>query len=127
MLGYRKDIPILLKSSNALLLPSEREGLPRSILEAMCAATPVIGTQIRGVEDLLENNHGLMTKVGDTKALAKAMTWIAQNPEAAQNMGKRGQTKMQAFSLENVINMHENLYAKMLNIEVHKEKEVVLR
>ncbi len=126
MLGYRKDIPQLLKSSNALLLPSEREGLPRSILEAMCAATPVIGTQIRGVEDLLENNHGLMTKVGDTKALAEAMTWIAQNPEEAQTMGKRGQSKMQAFSLENVINMHENLYAKMLNIEVHKEKEVVL-
>ena len=114
MLGYRKDIPVLLKASNALLLPSEREGLPRSVLEAMCAATPVIATEIRGVEDLLADNCGLMTKVGDVKAIAKALVWIADHPEEAKELGLRGQEKMKLFSLDNVIKMHEDLYEEVL-------------
>lgn len=114
-LGYRRDVPVLLKAANALLLPSEREGLPRSILEAMCMGIPVISTRIRGVEDLLEGNAGIMTSVGDTDAIAEAMGWIADNPEVALAMGKRGQEKMKLFSLENVIRMHEELYAEVLD------------
>ncbi|MCP5275162.1 MAG: glycosyltransferase [Burkholderiales bacterium] len=113
-LGYRRDVPVLLKAAHALLLPSEREGLPRSILEAMCMGIPVISTRIRGVADLLEENAGIMTSVGDTDAIAEAMGWIADSPEAALAMGKRGQEKMKFFSLENVIRMHEALYAEAL-------------
>lgn len=118
MLGYRRDIPVLLKAAHALLLPSEREGLPRSVLEAMCAATPVIATEIRGVEDLLADNCGLMTKVGDVNALAKALIWLADNLSEAKEMGLRGQEKMKLFSLENVIRMHEDLYAEVLGMAV---------
>ncbi len=114
MLGYRRDIPVLLKASNALLLPSEREGLPRSVLEAMCAATPVISTEIRGVEDLLADNCGLMTKVGDVEAIAKALIWVADHPTEARELGLRGQEKMKLFSLDNVIKMHEDLYGELL-------------
>ena len=114
MLGYRRDIPVLLKASDALLLPSEREGLPRSVLEAMCAGTPVISTEIRGVEDLLSDDCGLMTPVGDAPAIAKAMRWIADNSEAAKEMAGRGQEKMKLFSLENVIALHEDLYEDVL-------------
>lgn len=117
-LGYRRDVPVLLKVADALLLPTEREGLPRSILEAMCMGTPVISTRIRGVEDLLEGNAGIMTSVGDIDAITAAMGWIADNPIEATAMGKRGQEKMKLFSLENVIRMHEELYAEALGTSV---------
>jgi glycosyltransferase involved in cell wall biosynthesis len=117
-LGYRRDIPVLLKASTALLLPSEREGLPRSILESLCLGTPVISTRIRGVEDLLANNSGLMTEVGDVSAMTKAMAWTLDNPLDAIAMGQRGQTRMRDYDLSNIIAMHEALYEKALGKKI---------
>jgi glycosyltransferase involved in cell wall biosynthesis len=113
-LGYRRDIPVLLKAASGLLLPSEREGLPRAILEALCMGTPVISTHIRGVEDLLANGCGLMTPVGDASALAKAMAQLLDNPAEAKAMAKRGQEHVKMFDLANVIRLHDELYAKAL-------------
>ena len=117
-LGYRRDIPVLLKGATALLLPSEREGLPRSILESLCLGTPVISTYIRGVEDLLANDSGLMTEVGDVPAMTKAMAWMLDNPLDAIAMGQRGQTRMRDYDLSNIIAMHEALYEKALGKKI---------
>lgn len=113
-LGYRRDIPVLLKAASGLLLPSEREGLPRAILESLCMGTPVISTQIRGVEDLLADGCGLMTPVGDAPALAKAVAQLLDNPEEAKAMAKRGQEHVKTFDLANVIRLHDALYARAL-------------
>ena len=48
-LGHRPDIPALVRASVAVLLPSEREGLPRSVMEALSLGVPVVGTRIRGI------------------------------------------------------------------------------
>jgi glycosyltransferase involved in cell wall biosynthesis len=114
-LGYRRDIPVILKAASGLLLPSEREGLPRSILEALCMGTPVISTQIRGVEDLLAGGSGLMTPVGDVPALAKAMAQLLDNPAETRAMAKRGQEHVKTFDLANVIRLHDELYTKILS------------
>jgi glycosyltransferase involved in cell wall biosynthesis len=124
-LGYRRDIPVLLKAATALLLPSEREGLPRSIMESLCLGTPVISTNIRGVEDLVEGDCGLMTDVGDIPAMTKAMAWMLDNPLDAIAMGQRGQTRMKDFDLSNVVRMHEELYEKILGIKIKKEPVAV--
>ncbi len=113
-LGYRRDIPVLLKAATALLLPSEREGLPRAILEALCMGTPVISTQIRGVEDLLANNCGLMTPVGDASALKNAMVQILDNPAEAKAMAQRGLDHVKTFDISNVIRLHDELYKRAL-------------
>lgn len=113
-LGYRYDIPVLLRAATALLLPSEREGLPRSIMEAHCLGTPVISTRIRGVEDLLANGAGLMTEVGDVPAIAEAMRWMLEHPTEARTMSQTGQAYMQTFDITEVIRMHEELYSEAL-------------
>lgn len=117
-LGYRRDIPVVLKAASGLLLPSEREGLPRAILEALCMGTPVISTRIRGVEDLLAKGCGLMTPVGDAPALAKAMAQLLDNPTEAKAMAKRGQEHVKIFDLANVIRLHDELYATALKKSV---------
>ena len=54
-LGYRNDIPKLLKISNIAVSSSKREGLPINILEAMCCGLPVVALNCRGMKDLIKN------------------------------------------------------------------------
>ena len=114
-LGHRQDIPALMCASVAILLPSEQEGLPRSIMEAFCLEIPVIGTDIRGIRDLLEGGYGLLVKMGDVEELARAMAWVLDHPEEAKIIGKRGWNRMAPYKLRHIIELHETLYAEALD------------
>jgi glycosyltransferase involved in cell wall biosynthesis len=113
-LGFRNDIPTLICASTAVLLTSKREGLPRSIMEALCLETPVIGTAIRGISDLLADECGLLVKVGDIQALSDAMAQILDHPTLAQAMGKRGKQRMSDYDLKNILDLHVKLYKEAL-------------
>ena len=109
-LGFRRDIPALICASVATLLTSGREGLPRSIMEAFCAATPVIGTKIRGIEDLLTDDCGLLIDVGNTDALAQAMSTMVDNPQKRKIMGENGRRKIAAYDVNNIIKQYQDIY-----------------
>jgi glycosyltransferase involved in cell wall biosynthesis len=113
-LGYRKDIPTLMRASVATVLASEQEGLPRSIMESLCLETPVIGTDIRGIRDLLAEGCGVLIQVGDVEALACAIAHILDHPQEARMMGKRGRECMSTYDLRHIIQLHETLYAEAL-------------
>ncbi len=72
-LGFRNDIPALIRASTATLLISDREGLPRSILESLSLGIPAVGSDIRGIRDLLQSGSGLLVPPGDRQGLANAM------------------------------------------------------
>ncbi len=110
--GFRSDIQTLMSISTAVVLPSEREGLPRSIMEALCLGTPVIGSDIRGTRDLLEGGCGLLVRLGDVEGFARAMGWVIDNPQLSREMVKRGREKILHFGLEVVISECEKLYEK---------------
>jgi glycosyltransferase involved in cell wall biosynthesis len=114
LLGYRQDIPTLLCASVATLLVSEREGLPRCIMESFCLETPVIGTNIRGIRDLLTEDCGLLVQVGDIEGISAAMNWILDNPQKSKMMGQKGHEYMSVYDLKNIIKLHEELYHKAL-------------
>lgn len=113
-LGFRRDIPILVRASRAVMLPSEREGLPRSLLEAMSLSTPIIGTNIRGIAELAADNCGLLHEVGDSRGLAQAMTTLAEQPTLAQEMGQAARQKVLAYDVQKIIEHHDKLYAELL-------------
>jgi len=113
-LGFRRDVPALMRASVAVILPSRAEGLPRSVMEAQSLEVPVIGTDIRGVRDLLADGKGLMFKVGDVEGLAHAMTWVLRNPDEARAMAQRGRAQMATYDLHRIIALHDELYAKAL-------------
>lgn len=114
-LGFRRDIPALICASNAVLLTSAREGLPRSIMEAFCAATPVIGTKIRGIQDLLADECGLLVEVGNIEALAKAMATIIDRPESARKMGENGRRKIADYDVSKIIKLYVDIYDRALS------------
>lgn len=113
-LGYRTDIPTLIQAADAVLLVSQQEGLPRSIMEAMCLATPVIGSNIRGTQDLLEDNCGLLVELGDTDALAQAMIQVRETPESLAVMAEKAQAKMKDYDLEQIIQQYTDIYSLAL-------------
>lgn len=114
-LGYRRDIPALLRAATALILPSQQEGLPRSILEALALGVPVIGADIRGVRDLLADGAGLLAPVGDVAALAHAMRRIIDDREAARAMAQCGLDQAKRYDLQRIIALHDQLYAAALS------------
>ena len=110
-LGYRSDIPALIKAADALLLVSQQEGLPRSIMEAMCLNTPVIGSNIRGTQDLLEDGCGLLVELGDTDALAAAMIQVVENPDSLATMAQKAQVKIKDYDLKQIIEQYTAIYS----------------
>ncbi|MCL1467426.1 glycosyltransferase [Argonema galeatum] len=109
-LGERQDIPVLMRSSIATVLASEQEGLPRSVMESLSLEIPVIGTKIRGTEELLAEGCGFLVEVGDIESLTRSMNWMLEHPEEARAMGKLGRVRMGIYDLPNVIQLQENLY-----------------
>ncbi|WP_252502002.1 glycosyltransferase family 4 protein [Sporosarcina sp. Marseille-Q4943] len=79
-IGYRKDIPQLMAISDTFILPSHREGLPRSIIEAMAMAKPIIATNIRGCrEEVFPDENGILFEKGNIDSLEGAMSLLAAN------------------------------------------------
>jgi glycosyltransferase involved in cell wall biosynthesis len=115
-LGQRNDVPVLIKASRAVILPSSQEGLPQSILEAMSMGVPVIGSRIRGTTELLGRNAGLLVDVGDIDQLAQAMRVVIDDSAVAAAMGQVGRQQSEGYDLEHILRMHEELYEEALEL-----------
>ena len=114
-LGFRKDIPELLSAADALLHPTEREGLPRCILEGMSIGTPVIATEIRGNADLLRDGRGLLYPLGDTNALASCILRVIENRAGTARMTALAREHVTQFGLERTLALYEQIYDLALN------------
>ena len=88
--GYRSDIEELMAVMDVFVLPSHREGMPRSIIEAMASSLPVVASNIRGCrEEVVDGVTGLLVPVNQPVALAAAITTILQDAVLARKMGEQ--------------------------------------
>lgn len=109
-LGFVRNVPLLCAASQLMALPSEREGLPRAIMEAMAAGLPVVGADSRGIRDLLENDCGLLHRVGDVPRLAAAMERLISTPELAVRLAANAAVKIEDYDVQPLLAAHERLY-----------------
>lgn len=111
--GFRRDIPAVLAASDALTLVSAREGLPRSVLEAMSMGRPVIGTATRGIADAVGQEAGWIVPRDDVDALAAAIDHAAADRDECRRRGAKARERAhEHFSLGGVLAMYEQLYAE---------------
>lgn len=90
-LGHVKDVRPWLVKSSVFVLPSYREGLPRSTQEAMAMGLPVITTDSVGCRDTVKDGiNGFLVPVRDLEALAKAMMRFIENTDLIETMGQAG-------------------------------------
>lgn len=91
LLGHRNDVPALLAAADVFTLASHREGMPRSIIEAMLTGLPVVATNIRGSrEEVCHNETGLLVPVADPAALAAALDTLATDANLRHRLGAAG-------------------------------------
>ncbi len=92
--GFRDDIPQLLAAMDLFCLPSWREGMPRSIIEAMMMAKPVLATDIRGSrEEVVAEETGVLVPVRSPELLATAMRRFLEAPAWGRSLGLAGRQR----------------------------------
>jgi len=115
-LGFRSDVPNVLADSDIVILASKREGLPKSLMEAMAAAKPVIATNVRGNRDLVENGRtGIVAELGDLQGFVKALDCLISDSHLRFLMGEAGRGKIKSYSLDNVSLEMNRIYDRFLN------------
>ncbi len=114
--GFREDIPHLLAIMDLFVLPSHREGMPRTILEAMAAGKPVVATNIRGCcEEVVHGVTGLLVPVGDPDALADAILRVLSDEELASRMGEAGRKRVEEeFDEKLVLERQSKVYHQLV-------------
>ena len=112
-LGFRTDIKALYKVSDMFLFASQREGLPRSTMEAMLAGLPCLVSSIRGNVDLIDHNKGgLLFPPKDYESLAEAIKIMAESQDKRKEFGEYNKVKIKAYDIEIV---------KQQMLDVYKE------
>lgn len=103
-LGYRGDVAALLRAADIFVLASHREGMPRSIIEAMLTGLPVVATDIRGArEEVVAGETGLVVPVNDPSRLAGALNRLVADRALRHAYGTAGLRRALALYDESVV------------------------
>jgi glycosyltransferase involved in cell wall biosynthesis len=93
-LGHRDDIAAILAQSQIACLPSYREGLPKSLLEAMAAGLPIVSTDAPGCREAVrDGQNGLLVPPRDSAALAAALRRLIEDPGLRDRLGAAGRQR----------------------------------
>ncbi len=114
-LGYRRDVVDICSCANVYVMPSFREGLPVSSLEAMYCGLPLITSKTRGLVDVNKDGiNGYICECADYNAFADKIQHLYKEPSLCETIGKRniedvtpftiGNTKIEVLNLLNSIN-----------------------
>ncbi len=115
LLGIRKDIPEALNAADVFVLPSNWEGNPLTVMEAMSAGLPVIATNVGGIPDLVvPDQSGILIPPQDQHALQEGMMLLFQERSLGKQMGQTGKAiAQQRFALSYMTEKYEALYLKL--------------
>ena len=103
-LGARTDISDLLAASHVACLPSYREGLPKSLIEAASAGRPIVTTDVPGCREVVTHMvNGLLVQPRDVTALASAIEKLVNDPKLRQSMGKENRHKAESEYANEII------------------------
>jgi L-malate glycosyltransferase len=111
-LGQRDDVPEVLKLLDIFCLPSINEGLPLTVLEAMAARVPVVGSDVIGINEVVTNNvNGLLFPSGNEHMLTESLLSILHDTSLGKRLSSAGyQFVLQNFSLDDIVKKYDNLF-----------------
>jgi glycosyltransferase involved in cell wall biosynthesis len=113
--GHQDDMPGVLRETHIAVLPTYREGLPMTLLEAAASGRAIVATDVPGCREVVrDGENGLLVPLRDAGALAAAIATLAADPERRRRMGERGREMVAAFAQEVVAADTLALYRSML-------------
>jgi glycosyltransferase involved in cell wall biosynthesis len=109
----RPELARRMAGASVLVLPSYSEGFGRVVLEAMATGTPVIGSRVGGIPELIEDGaRGFLVPPGDERALAEKILWILRNRDRAEEMGQAARGfAAQLFSTAGYLHGYRQIFA----------------
>ncbi len=109
LLGYRTNIPQIMKSCDIFVFPSLQEGLPVALMEAMACGLPCIASDIRGNNDLIKNNiNGYLSNSNNQNIWIKNISQIIKNSDNQKD--KNNMKIIRKISITNIQNIMHRLY-----------------
>lgn len=114
--GWRDDLPSLYRAMDVCVLPSHREGFPRTPMEASAMGVPVVATDIRGCrEAVMPGVNGILVPTKDAAALASALERLLTDEAVRRELGAGGRLlAMQRFDERRVFAAVERRYRVLL-------------
>ena len=111
-LGFRTDISDLYKKSHVACLPSYREGLPKSLIEAAACGLPIVTTDVPGCRQLVEShNNGFLIPPRDSNSLADCLMHLFENERLLNDMAKSSRALAERiFGYDNVLPYFFEIY-----------------
>lgn len=117
-LGYRNDVPVLLRQSHIMAFPSYyMEGLPKSLIEANAIGRPIITSDSVGCRDaVIDGYNGFLIQPKDVDALTERLDLLILDKELRIKMGKNAREYAEKyFSIDIVIQKHMEIYNELIN------------
>lgn len=116
--GHREDIPEVLRALDVLVIPSTKhEGIPQIGLQAMACGTPVVGSDVGGIPEIIQpGKTGRITRAGDGEQLANAIAEALTNTEATSRMADHGRMMVEReHGIERMLDQLDSLYLRLIN------------
>jgi glycosyltransferase involved in cell wall biosynthesis len=116
ILGWQSDIEKVLSAADIVVLTSDNEGTPLSLIQAGMAGLPVVTTNVGSVPEIvLDNVTGIITEL-DVQQIADALENLVDNPKLRAQLGNAAQEFTLAnFGVQRLVSDHEELYKKLLS------------
>jgi glycosyltransferase involved in cell wall biosynthesis len=116
VLGHVQDVTALLRSCHVALLPSYREGLPKSLLEAAACGLPIVAADVPGCREICRDGvNGLLVPARSAAPIAAALERLADDPARRRAMGAASRRlAVDEFAEEIVVTATMALYAELL-------------
>lgn len=117
-LGYRRDIPSLLKNADVYAFPSLREGLGMASIEAMATGLPLVTSDRHGINDYSENGKtGFKYSPNDVKGFAEGIRTILADDEMRRQMGEYNVGVSKRFTIDASMALMREIYGEILKHE----------
>ncbi|WP_437229507.1 glycosyltransferase [Planctomicrobium sp. SH661] len=115
--GYRRDVPAIMRQSDVLAMPSQWEGMPNVVLEAMQAGLPVVTTDVEGISDLVGNEQqGLVVTRGDARGFAAALQRILTEAGLASRLAESAQNLVETeFTWQKSTEKYDLLFRRLID------------
>ncbi|EJG06788.1 glycosyl transferase group 1 [Methanofollis liminatans DSM 4140] len=113
-----KDIPQWLCNNNILVLPSNSEGMPNVLLEAMAAGLPVVATNVGGIPDIIKNKrNGYLVEPKNPQEIAEKIQYLINNSQMRKIISEQNKMDSQRYNWNNIVQNLDSLYSKVLKTD----------
>ena len=121
--GYRDSITDVWRQAHVAVLPSYREGLPKSLLEAASCARPIVATDVPGCREIVRpGENGILVPVRDARSLADALETLLRDRELRQAMGAKSRALVERhFHQDRVVSETLDVYESLLNTDLRPQ------